>query len=362
MIKNIVSHSFETRQLVYIYLLRHAEDNPDLALLSINTFQKDMADKNPLIRAMALRVMCSIKVPLIVPLIVNAIQRKISDLSPYVRKAVANCIEKCYRLDNTQKDLLVEVIKKLFNDKSTAVLGSAAATFNAVCPDRFDIIHIHYRKLCRLLIDCDEWAQIEIIKLLLRYVRGNFSDPHFDSCHPPSPTHNDSFYSDTYGNAVSKSAAKDTGGSAYVGLDPDHLLFIRTCRNLLISRNPSVVLHAISVFYYVAPIRDLRKSIPSLIRLLRYTEENLYSVMLTAVSISRRVPFAFAPYARQFAVYDGESVAIRSMKLQILETIADDSNVDFVLSEFKVMLMSICGILSGYLIGLMRKKGICTKS
>ena len=39
-VKNVVAPSFEVRKLVYIYLLRYAEQEPDLALLSINTFQK----------------------------------------------------------------------------------------------------------------------------------------------------------------------------------------------------------------------------------------------------------------------------------------------------------------------------------
>ena len=39
-VKNVASASFEVRKLVYIYLLRYAEQEPDLALLSINTFQK----------------------------------------------------------------------------------------------------------------------------------------------------------------------------------------------------------------------------------------------------------------------------------------------------------------------------------
>src|SRR5438477_4384294 len=41
-VKNVASQNFEIRKLVYIYLLRYAEQEPDLALLSINTFQKDL--------------------------------------------------------------------------------------------------------------------------------------------------------------------------------------------------------------------------------------------------------------------------------------------------------------------------------
>lgn len=42
-----------------------ASTNSDLLLLSINTFQKDLSDSSPLIRSMSLRVLTSIRVPVI---------------------------------------------------------------------------------------------------------------------------------------------------------------------------------------------------------------------------------------------------------------------------------------------------------
>ena len=95
-VKNVASQNFEIRKLVYIYLLRYAEQEPDLALLSINTFQKDLTDPSPLIRAMALRVLSGIKVPMIGSLVVLAIKKCAADMSPYVRKGAALAISKCY--------------------------------------------------------------------------------------------------------------------------------------------------------------------------------------------------------------------------------------------------------------------------
>jgi hypothetical protein len=96
-VKNVASQNLEIRKLVYIYLLRYAEQEPDLALLSINTFQKDLTDTNPLIRAMALRVLSGIRVPMIGSIVVLAIKRCAADVSPYVRKAAALAIPKCYK-------------------------------------------------------------------------------------------------------------------------------------------------------------------------------------------------------------------------------------------------------------------------
>lgn len=95
-VKNVASHNLEIRKLVYIYLLRYAEHEPDLALLSINTFQKDLTDSNPLIRAMALRVLSGIRVPMIGSLVVLAIKKCAADISPYVRKNAALAIPKCF--------------------------------------------------------------------------------------------------------------------------------------------------------------------------------------------------------------------------------------------------------------------------
>lgn len=43
--------------------------------------------------------------------------------------------------------------------------------FNEVCPTRYDLIHPYYRKLCNMLTDLDEWGQIAVLDLLLRYGR-----------------------------------------------------------------------------------------------------------------------------------------------------------------------------------------------
>ena len=82
------------KNLVYIFLVRYAERKPDEALLSINTFQKDLSDSNPRIRALALRVMSSIRVHATVPIVMLAIKKCSNDPSVYVRKAAAHAIPK----------------------------------------------------------------------------------------------------------------------------------------------------------------------------------------------------------------------------------------------------------------------------
>jgi AP-3 complex subunit beta len=155
--------SIELKKMVYIFLVHYADyDNNcrEIALLSINSFQKDMSESNQLIRGLALRVMTSIRVNDIIQIQLLAARKCAVDSSPYVRKCAANALAKIYNIDNNQIDHLKQIIEKLLKDSSTMVLGSAVAAFNEICPTSYELIHRSYRKLCHLLADLDEWTQV----------------------------------------------------------------------------------------------------------------------------------------------------------------------------------------------------------
>jgi AP-3 complex subunit beta len=112
-------------------------------------------------------------------------------MSPYVRKAAALAIPKCFALsffsplfnrmaylflffsslDSNHLPALIQIITTLLRDRSPLSLGCVAAAFEAVCPTRLDLLHEHYRRLCRILVEVDEWGQVDLINLLLRYAR-----------------------------------------------------------------------------------------------------------------------------------------------------------------------------------------------
>lgn len=117
---------------MYVYLTRYAEEQQDLALLSISTFQRALKDPNQLIRASALRVLSSIRVTVIVPIMMSSIRDSAVDMSPFVRKTAAHAIPKLHSLDPDSKDELVGVIEKLLGDRTTLVVGSAVMAFEEV--------------------------------------------------------------------------------------------------------------------------------------------------------------------------------------------------------------------------------------
>ncbi|XP_069797620.1 AP-4 complex subunit beta-1 isoform X2 [Narcine bancroftii] len=61
MLKASATVDIVQKKLVYLYMCTYASLKPDLALLAINTLQKDSTDPNPMVRGLALRSMCSLR-------------------------------------------------------------------------------------------------------------------------------------------------------------------------------------------------------------------------------------------------------------------------------------------------------------
>jgi vesicle coat complex subunit len=81
------------------------------ALLSINIFQKDLSDINPLVRAWSLRTMSGIRLHVVAPLILVAVKKCARDPSPYVRKCAAFALCKLCDLLPDESAALEEVCK-----------------------------------------------------------------------------------------------------------------------------------------------------------------------------------------------------------------------------------------------------------
>ncbi|KAA1467419.1 hypothetical protein DENSPDRAFT_862985 [Dentipellis sp. KUC8613] len=304
-VKNVAVPNLEVRKLVYIYLLRYADAEPDLALLSINTFQRDLADSSPLIRAMALRVLSGIRVPSIGSIVVLAIKKCASDVSPYVRKAAALAIPKCYSLDTSHLPSLIQIISNLLRDRSPLSIGSVAVAFDSVCPTRLDLIHTHYRRLCRMLVDVDEWGQVDLLELLTRYARTMLPKP-------------------------SASGKEDSEED----IDGDLQLLLKSAEPLFQSRNPAVVLAVSRTFYYLALPSEHTKLVHPLLRLLDTSTEVERVTLTYILTIARTSPDLFAAQYARFLVCADDSSFVKAEKMHLLQLFVNGDNWQALLREF----------------------------
>ncbi|KAM6328028.1 LOW QUALITY PROTEIN: AP-3 complex subunit beta-1 [Alca torda] len=333
-VKNVASKNIEIKKLVYVYLMRYAEEQQDLALLSISTFQRALKDPNQLIRASALRVLSSIRVPIIVPIMMLAIKEASSDLSPYVRKNAAHAIQKLYSLDPEQKEMLIEVIEKLLKDRSTLVAGSVVMAFEEVCPDRIDLIHKNYRKLCNLLVDVEEWGQVVIIHMLTRYARTQFASPWKDDEVVEEYNEKNFYESDE------EEKEKDRKIKNTYTMDPDHRLLLRNTKPLLQSRNAAVVMAVAQLYWHLAPKSEAGIVSKSLVRLLRSNREVQYIVLQNIATMSIQRKGMFEPYLKSFYVRSTDPTMIKTLKLEILTSLANEANISTLLREFQTYVKS----------------------
>ncbi|KAF8340022.1 adaptin N terminal region-domain-containing protein [Cantharellus anzutake] len=316
-VKNVGSNSLETRKLVYIYLLRYAGVEPDLALLSINTFQKDLADPNPLIRAMALRVLSGIPVPIISSLVVLGIGKCASDTSPYVRKTAALAIPKAYGLDAAQFSSLMTILSSLLHDRSPLAIGAVAVAFNALCSTRLDLLHPHYRRLCRMLGDLDEWGQIQVVALLTRYGRRMFSAPTVSECETPA--------------LLDCNCSLQKEGD----LDADLGLLLNSVHPLLQSRNPAVAMAAIRSYFYLSPASAHSKVILPLISLLHRPYGIRHAALSSCLNIASTCPDLLRKHITEFFVKIDEPSGVKRLKVRILVSLANAENTNELIAEFK---------------------------
>ncbi|KAH0605493.1 uncharacterized protein H6S33_004715 [Morchella sextelata] len=321
-VKNVASPTLEIKKLVYIYLLRYAESEPDLALLSINTIQKALTDQSQLVRSMAIRVMAGIRVPVISQIVALGIKRCAADMSPYVRKAAAVAIPKCYRLDPGTLPALRECLGGLLGDRSFYVVGAAVVAWEGVCPGRWELLHGHYRALARMLIDMDEWGQLAVLRVLTGYARANFPAREVKGKKAAGAgakaRDGEGFYSDESGD---EDARGRKGKVAAAAMDADLELLLRSCIPLLQSRNSAVIVAVARLYTHLAPASSLPTVAGPLISLLRAPTDIQYIALLNIVSIALKTPHPFTPYATHFLVHASDPPHIWKLKLELLTLI-----------------------------------------
>ncbi|KAF7543694.1 hypothetical protein G7Z17_g10533 [Cylindrodendrum hubeiense] len=320
-VKNVASPNLEIKKLVYIYLIHHAEQEPDLALLSINTIQKSLSDQNPQVRALALKTMSGIRVPVISQIVSLAIKKGVADMSPYVRKAAALAIPKCHRLDPTQAPQLIEYLATLLGDKLYYVAGAAVSAMLEICPDRIDLIHKHYRALIKQVVDMDEWSQLATLRMMTYYARKCFPRRNQSSEEPIKQSQNnrvDDFYGD------SPNAGR---GSGTTSLDPDLTLFLNGIKPLLQSRNAGVVVAVTRCYTDIGTPEYVKLAIGPLIALLRGAEDIQQTALFNIVSVCLSRPADFVKYASHFLVRATDPEQVWELKLEVLTIIFPHSPI-----------------------------------
>ncbi|KAI1104076.1 ARM repeat-containing protein [Jackrogersella minutella] len=313
-VKNVASPNIEIKKLVYIYLIHHAEQEPDMALLSINTIQKSLSDSNPQVRALALRTMSGIRVPVISQIVSLAIKKGVVDMSPHVRKAAALAIPKCYRLEPSTLPQLLENLTTLLGDKQYFVAGAAVSAFMEICPDQVDLIHKHYRSLVKKIVDMDEWSQLAMLRMMSIYARKCFPRRTRSAKAKDKSTDLQDFYGDASTESLSEV-------EQVVVLDPDLVLLLNGIKPLLQSRNSGVVVAVARCYVDIGTPEYTKAAVGPLVALLRSAQDIQQVALYNIVSVCLAHPESFVKHASHFLVRATDTAPVWELKLEVLTLI-----------------------------------------
>lgn len=303
-VKQIQTTDLELKKLVYLYVMNYAKTQPDLAILSVNAFVQDSTkNRNPLIRALAIRTMGCIRVEKITEYLCQPLQQCLKDPDPYVRKTAAVCVAKLYDIspELVENQGFLDMLTDLLSDSNPMVVANAVAALSEISETAqhpFSITSNNLNKLLAALNECTEWGQIFILSALAGY------DPR------------ESREAESIAERVT---ARLQHNNAAVVLGAVRVLM----KYIEFIQSPEVV-------------RGLtRKMAAPLVTLLAKAPEISYVALRNIDLILQKRPNVLQHELKVFFCKYNDPIYVKMEKLQILIKLVSERNVDQVLLEFK---------------------------
>ncbi|XP_029707555.2 AP-1 complex subunit beta-1 isoform X1 [Aedes albopictus] len=308
--------NLELKKLVYLYLMNYAKSQPDMAIMAVNTFVKDLPhsqlvkdceDTNPLIRALAVRTMGCIRVDKITEYLCEPLRKCLKDEDPYVRKTAAVCVAKLYDISSSmvEDQGFLDQLKDLLSDSNPMVVANAVAALseiNEASASGQPLVEMNsatINKLLTALNECTEWGQVFILDSLANYTPKDEREAQ-SICERITPR--------------------------------------------LAHANAAVVLSAIKVLMKLLEILAsdsdfcamlTKKLAPPLVTLLSSEPEVQYVALRNINLIVQKRPDILKHEMKVFFVKYNDPIYVKLEKLDIMIRLANQSNIAQVLSELK---------------------------
>lgn len=328
-VKNITSEDVKVKRMVCVYLLRFAEKDPNLALLSINSIQRTLTDPDPETRSLSLKALSDIKIPSLYPVVLHSLKKPITDVSPLVRASVATALLKLYREQgNELRDEVLTLLKDLLADANPQVVSSAVILLKEAFPTSLELLHGHFRRYCDILPQMNDWSQSYLIELLIKYCKTFLPRP---------------MVIDVCNNSQSLQLPDNYNEIPFpvydVEFHPDLKLFLCSINALVYSQNPMVVVSISKALFQLTPPQTFKDSkiAHALVRLITATKnQEIKCVILQSILLySSMDPTLFLPFIKKFYLLPSDSLPLAVNKLKTISVLVNETNCKPIVSELK---------------------------
>jgi len=167
------------KKMVYLYLCNYAQTHPQLAQMCTNTLQKDCGNEDPMVRGLALRSLCSLRLPQMVEYISEPLRKALTDHHAYVRKTGVMGILKLFHLDQESFEQcnFVDILYDMLRDADASVVANAVMVLNEIMSkspnggmaiNRAIMLHLLNR-----FHEFSEFDLVQVLELVPRYIPAN---------------------------------------------------------------------------------------------------------------------------------------------------------------------------------------------
>lgn len=293
-----ITKDIVVKKMTNQFLVTYAKQNQDLAILAINTFEKDCRDENPTVRGMALRSLCSLRLKTVVEYVIPCLERGLVDQSAYVRRNAIMGVLKLYHIekDRVRDSNLVTALQNLVLDSDVLVITNALLALKEITGDLPKTKALIHHLLNRLK-DFNEWCMCVVLDLVAQY-------------HPEDET--------------------ELFGIMNL-LEP----FLRYHNTAVILATTKVYMSFTENMSQVFQQAMIRLKQPLLTLMASNIPEVAYCVLSHMKLLLRRCKETFQDEYRQFFCRYNEPTFIHHLKIQILPMLATPENFVEILNELK---------------------------
>ncbi|XP_027081038.1 beta-adaptin-like protein A [Coffea eugenioides] len=298
------------KKMCYLYVGNYAKHNPDLSLLTINFLQRDCKDEDPMIRGLALRSLCSLRVANLVEYLVGPLGSGLKDSNNYVRMVAAMGVLKLYHISAStcvDADFPTTLKHLMLDDPDAQVVANCLSALQEIWSleaskseeasrEREGLLSkpvVYY--LLNRIKEFNEWAQCIVLELVAKYVPSDSND-------------------------------------------------IFDIMNLLEDRlqhaNGAVVLATIKVFLHLTlSMTDVHQQVyerikaPLLTLMSSGSPEQSYAVLSHLHLLVMRAPYIFSSDYKNFYCQYNEPFYVKKLKLEMLTAVANESNTYEIVTE-----------------------------